>query len=194
MARVTVEDCIKLVPNRFELILVGTARARQLAAGQGHSISVERENDRNPVVALREIAEDKVSIDEMKQKIIASNFRHASVEEDGADNADMSEEEMIRQLEAESGEGDDLAIIRDFDDDDIGARGLDDDDDELIGAPKSAAPLEDEIIGDEIGKAADVDFTPLESMEEDDDEMTPLEIDDEMIGEAIETADGDPEE
>ena len=68
MARVTVEDCVIKVPNRFELVMLAAHRARDLAAGA--ALSVDRDNDKNPVVALREIAEETVGIDVLKENVI----------------------------------------------------------------------------------------------------------------------------
>ena len=70
MARVTVEDCILEVPNRFELVMVAAQRARKI--GTGAALTVDRDNDKNPVVALREIAEKTVSTDELKEDLTAS--------------------------------------------------------------------------------------------------------------------------
>lgn len=70
MARVTVEDCVEVLPNRFELVLLAAQRARQLSAGA--SMTVEKKNDKIPVVALREIAEENVSIDGLRENIIRS--------------------------------------------------------------------------------------------------------------------------
>ena len=74
MARVTVEDCVDKVPNRFELILLATHRARALA--NGAAITVEPDNDKNPVIALREIAEKTVSPADMREGLIASIQRN----------------------------------------------------------------------------------------------------------------------
>ena len=63
MARVTVEDCIDKVPNRFELVLLASHRARTISAGA--QIAVDRDNDKNPVVALREIGEEKIPCDDL---------------------------------------------------------------------------------------------------------------------------------
>lgn len=68
MARVTVEDCIHLIPNRFELILLAAERAREITGGS--AIHVSKDNDKNPVIALREIAESKVDLEELHQSII----------------------------------------------------------------------------------------------------------------------------
>jgi DNA-directed RNA polymerase subunit omega len=67
MARVTVEDCIEVVPNRYELVLLAAQRARDIASGS--TIAVERDNDKNPVVALREIADQKVELDSLRAHI-----------------------------------------------------------------------------------------------------------------------------
>lgn len=68
MARVTVEDCIEIVPNRFDLVMLAARRAREIAAGS--SITVPRDNDKNPVVALREIADQTISVGDLKENII----------------------------------------------------------------------------------------------------------------------------
>lgn len=73
MARVTVEDCIEKVPNRFELVLLAAQRARNISRGE--AIAVERDNDKNPVVALREIAEEKVDLAALEQDLIKSLSR-----------------------------------------------------------------------------------------------------------------------
>jgi DNA-directed RNA polymerase subunit omega len=79
MARVTVEDCVLRVPNRFELVLVAGQRARDISAGG--KLTVERDNDKNPVVALREIAEDMVSTDLLQSALIHSLQKHVEVDE-----------------------------------------------------------------------------------------------------------------
>lgn len=73
MARVTVEDCIEKVPNRFDLVLLAAQRARGLSRGE--EMHVDRDNDKNPVVALREIAEDKVELKGLQDRIIRSLAR-----------------------------------------------------------------------------------------------------------------------
>ncbi len=122
MARVTVEDCIDKVPNRFELILLAAHRARAVSAGA--PITVERDNDKNPVVALREIAEQTLSPADLKEDLIHSMQRYVEVDEpegetgvtiggeetttpaltrdDMANDTDidpLSEEELLRGLE-----------------------------------------------------------------------------------------------
>lgn len=79
MARVTVEDCIDKVENRFELVLLAGHRARQISAGQ--TITVPRDNDKNPVVALREIAEQTLSPGDLKEDLIHSLQKHVEIDE-----------------------------------------------------------------------------------------------------------------
>ena len=79
MARVTVEDCIDKVDNRFELVLLASHRARQISSGQ--EITVPRDNDKNPVVALREIAEETLSPGDLKEDLIHSLQQHVEVDE-----------------------------------------------------------------------------------------------------------------
>ena len=111
MARVTVEDCVDKVPNRFELVMLAAHRAREISSGS--SITVDRDNDKNPVVALREIAEETQSADELRERLIESNQTQIEVDEPeedsmallmGAEAADkpaeddMSEEKLLRAL------------------------------------------------------------------------------------------------
>ena len=83
MARVTVEDCIDKVDNRFELVLLAGHRARQIS--QGAMITVPRDNDKNPVVALREIADETLSPDDLKEDLIHSLQKHVEVDEPEAE-------------------------------------------------------------------------------------------------------------
>ena len=80
MARVTVEDCVQKVPNRFELVMVSAQRARRI--GTGAPLTVDRDNDKNPVVSLREVAESKVSVEDLKEDLIRSHQRVFAVEEE----------------------------------------------------------------------------------------------------------------
>ena len=73
MARVTVEDCVQKVPNRFELVLLAAQRARNLSRGE--ELTIDRDHDKNPVVALREIAEEKVALPLLEQDLIKSLSR-----------------------------------------------------------------------------------------------------------------------
>lgn len=87
MARVTVEDCIDKVDNRFELVLLASHRARQIS--QGAAITVDRDNDKNPVVALREIADETLSPDDLKEDLIHSLQKHVEVDEPEPDPSSM---------------------------------------------------------------------------------------------------------
>ncbi len=79
MARVTVEDCVDKVENRFELVLLASHRARLIS--QGAAITVDRDNDKNPVVALREIADETLSPGDLKEDLIHSLQKHVEVDE-----------------------------------------------------------------------------------------------------------------
>ncbi|MSP82148.1 MAG: DNA-directed RNA polymerase subunit omega [Alphaproteobacteria bacterium] len=79
MARLTVEDCIVRVPNRFELVVLASHRARELSAGVAPN--VEKENDKNPVIALREIADGAVDLDQIKAGLIHGMQRQVEVDE-----------------------------------------------------------------------------------------------------------------
>ena len=117
MARVTVEDCVDKVPNRFELVMLAAHRAREIAAGS--TVTVDRDNDKNPVVSLREIADETQSADELRERLIESNQNQIEVDEpeedamalrmgaeqDKPEEDSMSEEMLLRQLMAAQGQG-----------------------------------------------------------------------------------------
>ncbi len=112
MARVTVEDCVEKVPNRFELVMVAAQRSREISAGAEPRL--ERDNDKNPVVALREIADEKVSPEELHNSLVQSLQRHVEVdepEEDGFDAMASNPEfagiagQMSEQMAAAAGMG-----------------------------------------------------------------------------------------
>ena len=90
MARVTVEDCIDKVDNRFELVLLAGHRARQIS--QGASITVPRDNDKNPVIALREIADETLSPGDLKEDLIHSLQKHVEVDEPESDGAEIADQ------------------------------------------------------------------------------------------------------
>lgn len=93
MARVTVEDCIDKVDNRFELVLLAGHRARMIS--QGEAITVDRDNDKNPVVALREIADETLSSGDLKEDLIHSLQKHVEVDEPESNfNDDPMDEAM----------------------------------------------------------------------------------------------------
>ncbi|MBR9970510.1 DNA-directed RNA polymerase subunit omega [Magnetospirillum sulfuroxidans] len=94
MARVTVEDCVTKVPNRFELVLIAAQRARDIATGG--RITIERDNDKNPVVALREIAEDTVELEHLRNALVTGLQKHVEVDEPEEDELEafMPENDM----------------------------------------------------------------------------------------------------
>ncbi|MEM6477617.1 MAG: DNA-directed RNA polymerase subunit omega [Pseudomonadota bacterium] len=110
MARVTVEDCVDKVPNRFELVMLAAHRAREISSGA--SITVDRDNDKNPVVSLREIAEETQSAEELRERLIESNQTQIEVDEPEDDSMsllmgaeqdkpaedDLNDEKLLRAL------------------------------------------------------------------------------------------------
>lgn len=94
MARVTVEDCVEKVPNRFELVMVAAQRSRDIS--NGVQIEVDRDNDKNPVVSLREIAESKVNVDELQDELIRGMQRFIDTDEpEEDDDVQVYEQAMI---------------------------------------------------------------------------------------------------
>ena len=84
MARVTVEDCVERIPNRFELVMLAAKRSREVSSGSG--LTVERDNDKNPVCALREIAEETVPLDELREERVRGQQKHIEVDEPEEDD------------------------------------------------------------------------------------------------------------
>ncbi len=99
MARVTVEDCIDKVENRFELVLLAGHRARLIS--QGAQISIPRDNDKNPVVALREIAEETLSPGDLKEDLIHSLQKHVEIDEPESDVAEIADQAAAPTQEAD---------------------------------------------------------------------------------------------
>lgn len=87
MARVTVEDCVLKIPNRFDLVMLAAQRAREISAGA--TLTVERDNDKNPVVALREIADSSIDIDNLRQSLITGLQKHVETEEPQEDMMEL---------------------------------------------------------------------------------------------------------
>ena len=110
MARVTVEDCVDKVPNRFDLVMLAAHRAREISAGG--VITVDRDNDKNPVVALREIADETQAATDLHERLVESNQTQIEVDEPEEDSMallmgaeadqpaeeEMSEEKLLRAL------------------------------------------------------------------------------------------------
>ncbi len=91
MARVTVEDCIRVVPNRFDLVLLASQRGRQVAAGS--PLTINRDNDKNPVVALREIAGQTISLDDLQETLIQGLQKHLQNDEPEEEYMELLAEE-----------------------------------------------------------------------------------------------------
>jgi DNA-directed RNA polymerase subunit omega len=99
MARVTVEDCVEKIPNRFDLVLMAAQRARQISGGA--DLTIDRDRDKNPVVALREIAEDTVRPKHLEEAIITNLQKVRIDEEEEADElASLSESAEALRLTA----------------------------------------------------------------------------------------------
>ena len=87
MARVTVEDCVTKIPNRFQLVMLASQRARNISAGE--ALNVERDNDKNPVVALREIADDLIDHDELEESLIKGLQKFVEMDDPEEDDVDL---------------------------------------------------------------------------------------------------------
>ncbi len=87
MARITVEDCVLKVPNRFDLVMLSAQRARDISAGA--PLTVDRDNDKNPVVALREIADETVDLDHLRYELIHGLRRHVQIDDQPEEQDDM---------------------------------------------------------------------------------------------------------
>lgn len=150
MARVTVEDCVDKIPNRYDLVLIAAQRARDISAGA--PLCVERDNDKNSVVALREIAENKVSIENLQHSLVMGLQKF--VETDETDNEEveimsaqkeladlgetfssdmLSDEDLTGSMQIHGGDDDamDLDEDADFDMEEEADLGDDDFDDDL---------------------------------------------------------------
>ena len=117
MARVTVEDCVDKVPNRFELVMLAAHRAREITAGS--PLTLDRDNDKNPVVSLREIADETQGAADLRERMIESHQTQIEVDEaeddamallmgaevDRPAQDDMDEERLLRQLLEAQGQG-----------------------------------------------------------------------------------------
>ncbi|MEO1293351.1 MAG: DNA-directed RNA polymerase subunit omega [Pseudomonadota bacterium] len=111
MARVTVEDCVDKVSNRFDLVMLAAHRARMISAGA--PLLIDRDNDKNPVVALREIAEEQLTPEGLREDAIEAHQRHLEVDEPEEDrmaelmgetdvpDKDPTEEDLLRALQGD---------------------------------------------------------------------------------------------
>lgn len=116
MARVTVEDCVEQIPNRFDLVLLAAHRSRNISAGA--SLTVDRDNDKTPVVSLRELAEGNLELDELRESLV-SNLQRVITDDDlpeeheeestpvlalehgDSEKKEMSEADVLRALQGD---------------------------------------------------------------------------------------------
>lgn len=117
MARVTVEDCVTIIPNRFELVLLASQRARDISAGV--PLTVDHDNDKNPVIALREVAEQTIDFEELRRHIVHGVNRHADLNFEDDNILALTEEAMtdlstdessIQEVEFESDESETVEV------------------------------------------------------------------------------------
>ncbi len=87
MARITVEDCIVKVSNRFDLVVMAAQRSRQISAGE--LLTIDRDNDKNPVIALREIADSTIDQEELRESVIRGLQRHVEIDEPEDDEMEL---------------------------------------------------------------------------------------------------------
>ena len=112
MARVTVEDCVLKVPNRFELVMLAGQRARDISSGS--RLTVDRDNDKNPVVSLREIADETVDLEALRNAVVQGLQKHVEVDEPEEDEIDaLAGHDLILEaggVTAEDDAGDDSML------------------------------------------------------------------------------------
>lgn len=136
MARVTVEDCVVRIPNRFELVCTAAQRAREISAGS--PLTLDRDNDKNPVVALREIADDTVSLDELRDNLVRGHQRVVEPDEPEDEIVELmaGEEEWLQKGVSE----------------------------EAVGAPAADAVVEADAGGTPEAVSEDVDADPADAL------------------------------
>jgi DNA-directed RNA polymerase subunit omega len=171
MARITVEDCIVRVPSRFELVMLSAQRARDMSAGA--PLTVDRDNDKNPVVALREIADLTVDLDHLRYELIHGLRRHVALgdEEEGHESQEFAAMEMPAMDPDEAGrrelgasEDDEVAYAEDEDveDEDVEDEGMEDE-----GMEDAGVEDEDAAVLDEGDEPETDELGPAEGEEED---------------------------
>jgi len=139
MARVTVEDCIIKIPNRFDLVMVAAQRARDISSGA--ALTIERDNDKNPVVALREIADTTIDLDALTNAVVQGLRKHVETEEPAEEGSfGTGDTDILSDLSQTPDE----AVAEDEEDDDIEGEFEDEPlaEEEGAAAPAPAAPEE----------------------------------------------------
>lgn len=145
MARVTVEDCILKIPNRFDLVAIASQRTREISAGS--PLTVDRDNDKNPVISLREIADETVSLEALRESLIKGHQKIIEVEEDEEEMIDLMEGErewvgVASEASAPEHKLEDETMHEEFADEDDD---LDEDGEEDLAAEDAVLPEEDDI-------------------------------------------------
>jgi DNA-directed RNA polymerase subunit omega len=110
MARVTVEDCIEKIPNRFRLVLMAAHRARNISAGS--ALTIDRDNDKNPVVALREIADETLDMDMLKDSLVTGLQRVLPSEDEEDTSEAAAPQEQMEALPAPTIELDETEMLK----------------------------------------------------------------------------------
>ncbi len=144
MARVTVEDCIDKIPNRYELLMVATQRAKDISSGA--PIMVSRDNDKNPVIALREIAEEKVNIEDLQKSLVMGLQKYVEVEEPEEEEMEIqaAEKELAELDESFSG-----FLIDNEVSDSMQVHGVDDDNLDLDSEDAADGDIDVDLDGDD---------------------------------------------
>ena len=158
MARVTVEDCVDKIPNRYELLLVASQRARDI--GTGAPLTVERDGDKNSVVSLREIAEETISIGELQKSLVMNLQKYVEVEEPEEEELEiLAAEKELADLDAQF-----ASMLAQAASDNIEANELDEDTDE-----------DEEILDDSMDDIDEVSLDDLVDEEFEDEENDDLD-------------------
>lgn len=144
MARVTVEDCIDKIPNRYELLMVATQRAKDISSGA--PIMVSRDNDKNPVIALREIAEEKVNIEDLQKSLVMGLQKYVEVEE--PEEEEMEIQAAVKEL-AELDEPFSGFLIDNEVSDSMQVHGVDDDNLDLDSEDAADGDIDVDLDGDD---------------------------------------------
>ena len=108
MARVTVEDCVVKIPNRFELVLFAAQRAREITSGA--PLSIDRDDDKNPVVALREIADETIGLDHLRMSVVRGMQKHVEIDEPEETHELDLDTELFGVMPAHPLQGEDVEI------------------------------------------------------------------------------------
>ncbi len=149
MARVTVEDCIVKIPNRFELVLLAAQRAREITSGA--PLSVDRDDDKNPVVALREIADETVTLDHLKDSLVRGMQKHVEIDEP-EETPELEIDQTLFGAAEPTG-----AVIED---DEVDEEAVDDELEEDMLSVEDEAEIEELPPADEAGDEAELEEEP----------------------------------